>query len=158
MKRRLNILLPGLLIMIAAVIAACGGSATGTPTAPPTGVLPTSTSGGADAAPAEAARAYFLASLMGEGDVNGMICSSIPADVKQQMQDSIDSVKNSYAQSGATIDMNNLTFESQNVSGDTAEVVVSGSLKVVTNGVEQDVPYPQTTLKMKDEGGWKVCA
>ena len=131
--------------------------ATGQPDAPPTTVLPTATTNAATGA-ADAAKVYYLASLMAQGDASALICSSISDDVKKQMQNSIDAVKSSYAQSGATLDMNNLMFEEQNNNGDTADVVVSGSLNVTVNSTPQAIPYPQTTLKMKDENGvWKVC-
>ena len=86
-----------------------------------------------------------------------MLCSTLPAETKQQMQTAFDTMKQTYAASGAKIDLGGLTFTSQNESGDTAEVVVAGKIKVEISGNSQELDYPQSTIKMKNENGWKVC-
>ncbi len=136
-----------LLVMAFAAVACGGGGGTSNNTS-------SSTSGGS---PADAVKAYFNASLLGEGDGASMLCSSIPADVKQQMQSGFDSLKSTYAASGAKLDLSGLTFTEQNVSGDTGEVVVAGKLKVSISGTDQEIDYPSATIPVKNESGWKVC-
>jgi ABC-type phosphate/phosphonate transport system substrate-binding protein len=139
MNKRLLFLLS---LIAAMLIAACGGGGQ------------TSSSGGT---PADAAKAYLNASLLGQGDPASLLCSTLPADTKQQMQSAFDTMKQTYAASGAKLDISGLTFTSQNESGDSAEVVVSGKIKVEIGGNSQELDYPQSTIKMKNENGWKVC-
>lgn len=136
----------GLLVIVALLLAGCGG-----------GGSSSSSSSSSSGTPADGAKAYFNAAMLGQGDAASLLCSTLPADVKQSMQTAMDSVKNTYAQTGATLDLSGLTFTTKNESGDTADVEVAGKLKVTVSGTSTDVDYPTSTIKMKNESGWKVC-
>jgi hypothetical protein len=62
------------------------------------------------------------------------------------------------AASGAEVDVSGLTYTAQNESGDTAEVVVGGTIKITVGGAEQELDFPEQTIPMRNENGWKVCA
>ncbi len=124
------------------VISACSGSGA---------------SSGGTGTPADGAKAYFNAALGGQGDPMTLVCSSLPADQKKQMTDAFAAMKSTYAQVNASLDLSGLTFTTQNQNGDTAEVVVAGTMKVTANNSTQDVPFPSQTINMKNESGWKVC-
>ena len=123
------------------LLAACGGGA--------------STGGGGaqsgGATPAAVAQQFFEAVYSG-GDIAPLVCSSAAAAV-ESMREGLSSI----AASGATVDVSGLTYTTQNESGDTAEVVVTGVIKVSVSGVEQEVPFPETPIPMRNENGWKVC-
>ena len=129
------------------LIVGCGGG----------GASNNSSSSTSSGSPADAVKAYFNAALLGEGDGAALLCSSLPADVKQQMQAGFDTLKSTYAASGAKLDLSGLTFTEQNVSGDSGEVVVAGKMKVSISGVDQEVDYPSSTIPVKNESGWKIC-
>lgn len=86
-----------------------------------------------------------------------MICSTVPDETKEQIKAGMAAAKANYAQSGTTLDLSSLTFTTQNESGDTADVAVSGKLKITINGATTEIDYPVPLLKMKNENGWKVC-
>ena len=122
------------------LLAACGGGA--------------SSGGGAQsgAGPADVARQFFEVAFSGEGDIAPLVCSAAAAQV-EAMRESLAQM----AASGAEVDVSGLTFTAQNESGDTAEVVVGGTLKITVAGAEQEVDFPEQTIPMRNESGWKVC-
>ncbi len=133
---------PILVISLLAILllAACGGGA--------------SSGGGAQsggATPADVARQFFDAVYSG-GDIAPLVCSAAAESV-ESMREGLASI----AASGAEVDVSGLTFTTQNESGDTAEVLVAGNIKVSVSGVEQEVPFPETPIPMRNENGWKVC-
>jgi hypothetical protein len=105
----------------------------------------------------DGAKAYLNAALGGQGDASTLLCSTLPADTKQQMQSAFDTMRSTYTATGATLDLSGLTYTSHDVSGDTAQVDVAGKIKVTVNGTSNEVDYPQSTIQMKNENGWKVC-
>jgi hypothetical protein len=125
------------------LLAACGGGAS-------------SGGGGAQsggAGPADVARQFFEIAFSGEGDIAPLVCSAASGDV-QAMREGLTQV----AASGAEVDVSGLTYTAQNESGDTAEVVVGGTIKITINGTEQQLDFPEQTIPMRNENGWKVCA
>lgn len=126
--------------LLVLLLAACGGAAS-------------SGSGGGGASPADVARQFFQVAFSGEGDIAPLVCSAA-ADEVEAMREGLTQV----AASGAEVDVSGLTFTAQNESGDTAEVVVAGKIKITIAGVEQDVDFPSQTIPMRNENGWKVCA
>jgi hypothetical protein len=124
------------------LLAACGGGAS-------------SGGGGAQssgASPADVARQFFEIAFSGEGDIAPLVCSA-SAEQVEAMREGLAQV----AATGAEVDVSGLTFTAQNESGDTAEVVVSGTLKLTVADVEQELPFEETTIPMRNENGWKVC-
>ena len=60
--------------------------------------------------------------------------------------------------SGATIDVSGLKYEVANQSGDTANVKVSGKMKMTVAGATNEADYTPLTVQLKNESGaWKVC-
>ncbi len=141
----MNSLLRGslLALVVMVMLAGCGG---GAPAA--------STSGGSAA---DAARQFFTAMMTGEGDLAAMLCSTVDESVRSGITQAGDAIKSTYDQLGATLDLTGLTFTVQNESGNNAEVVIAGNLKVNVNGAVNEAPFPSTTYKMLNENGWKVC-
>jgi hypothetical protein len=127
-------------LLAALLLAACGGAAS-------------SGGGGGGASPADVARQFFQVAFSGEGDIAPLVCSASASQV-EAMKDSLTQV----AASGAEVDVSGLTFTPQNVSGDTAEVVVGGKIKITVAGTEQELDFPEQTIPMRNENGWKVCA
>jgi hypothetical protein len=125
------------------LLAACGG-----------GAAPAGDGGGAQsggATPADVARQFFEAVYSG-GDISPLVCTAA-ADAVESMREGLASI----AASGATVDVSGLTYTTQNESGDTAEVLVSGTIKVSISGVDSETPFPETPIPMRNENGWKVC-
>lgn len=123
------------------LLAACGGGA--------------SSGGGAQsggASPADVVRSAYQIMFTGEGDIAPLVCSAFVSEV-ERMQASFAQM----AQTGAEIDISGLTFTTQNESGDTAEVVVAGNIKMTVAGAETETPFPPTTMITRNENGWKVC-
>jgi hypothetical protein len=127
-------------LLAALLLAACGGASGGG-----------AQSGGAG--PADVARQFFEIAFSGEGDIAPLVCSAAAAQV-DAMREGLTAV----AASGAEVDVSGLTFTAQNESGDTAEVVVGGAIKITVGGAEQEVEFPEQTIPMRNENGWKVCA
>jgi len=127
-------------LLAALLLAACGGGAS-------------SGGGGGGASPEDVARQFFQVAFSGEGDIAPLVCSAAAAQV-EAMKESLTQV----AASGAEVDVSGLTFTPQNVSGDTAEVVVGGKIKITVAGTEQELDFPEQTIPMRNENGWKVCA
>lgn len=130
-------------VFVALLLAACGGGAS-------------SGGGGAQtggAGPADVARQFFDIAFSGEGDIGPLVCSAA-ADQVDAMREGLAQV----ATSGAEVDVSGLTFTAQNESGDTAEVVVGGTIKITVSGTEQELDFPEQTIPMRNENGWKVCA
>jgi len=128
-------------LLAALLLAACGGASGG---------------GGAQsggAGPADVARQFFEIAFSGEGDIGPLVCSAAASQV-DAMREGLTAV----AASGAEVDVSGLTFTAQNESGDTAEVVVGGTIKITVGGAEQEVDFPEQTIPMRNENGWKVCA
>jgi hypothetical protein len=121
------------------LLTACGGTGGG---------------GGGGGNPADAAKAFFEAVFAGKGDPAPLICKSGGDAFKKGME----SMKAGFAASGGTVDVSGLKFETANQTGDSADVKVTGKIKVSAGGqsMEQDFP-PNVVVKMKNEGGWKVC-
>jgi ABC-type glycerol-3-phosphate transport system substrate-binding protein len=117
------------------LLAACGGGAQSGP------------------GPADVARQFFEVAFSGEGDIAPLVCSAAADDV-EAMREGLTQV----AASGAEVDVSGLTFTEQNVSGDTAEVVVGGRIAITVAGTEQEMDFPEQTIPMRNENGWKVCA
>jgi ketosteroid isomerase-like protein len=134
-------LLTVLIAALALVLSACGNSGNSGNT---------STSGGD---PAAAAKAFFEA-LYGGSASDALFCKAGGAEVKA----ALDQSKQAITASGAKIDVSGLKYEAANQSGDSADVKVSGKLKMTVAGTTNEVDYTALTLKMKNEdGGWKVC-
>jgi hypothetical protein len=133
--------LKALSLMVACLflLTACGGTGGG--------------GGGGGGDPAAAAKAFFEAAFTGKGDAAALVCKAGGDDFKKGM----DTIKSSLTASGATIDVSGLKFETANQSGDSADVKVSGKMKLTASGTSMDQDFPATTIKMKNEGGWKVC-
>jgi hypothetical protein len=129
----------------ALLLAACGGAASSG------GGGGGAQSGGAG--PADVARQFFEIAFSGEGDLAPLVCSAAAGDV-EAMREGLAQV----AASGAEVDVSGLTFTPQNESGDTAEVVVGGTVKLTVGGAEQELDFPEQTIPMRNENGWKVCA
>src|SRR5262245_12759828 len=112
-----------LILVFAALASACSGQeviATGIPTTATPITAPS------EGTAADAAKAYINAAL-GDGNVTEMFCSTLPDEVKQQIQDSLDVIKGTFAAMGTTVDISQLTYSTENQSGDSAEVVVAGN-------------------------------
>ncbi|MBX3083353.1 MAG: hypothetical protein KF716_17100 [Anaerolineae bacterium] len=110
----------------------------------------TSSSGGD---PAGAAKAFFDA-LYGGTVADTMFCAANAAAVKTGLEQS----KQALTASGAKIDVSGLKYDVANQSGDSADVKVSGKIKMTVAGTTNEADYTPLTLNMKNEGGsWKVC-
>lgn len=138
------------LIVLAFLLAACGGQSSSSNTTD-------NNSSSATGSPGDAAKGFVEATLGSEGDPGSFLCSEVPSAVRDQMTKGLDGVKAAFAQANATIDFSGLTYTVQNESGDSAEVVVGGKLKVSVANVNQESDFPSTTYTMKNENGWKVC-
>ena len=136
-------------LVLVFILSACGGNAGGGG-----GTSGGNTSGGGGS-PADAAKAFFDALFSG-GAIDQYVCKSNAAAV-DGLKQGVNTMKTSLAATGAKIDISGLKFEASNVSGDSADVKVSGKLKTTANGNSMDTDYPPATLKMKNESGWKVC-
>jgi hypothetical protein len=137
--------------LLAVTLTACGGGA-----APSGG---TGGGGGGAAAagsPTDAAKAFFAAVFSGN-DINPYLCTT-NADAAKAISQGMSTMKTSLEASGAKIDTSGLVFDAGTVSGDTAQVKVSGKLKTTVAGTSVDSDYPAATIPMRNEGGnWKVC-
>jgi hypothetical protein len=128
-----------LVVVCLLLLTACGGTGGG--------------GGGGGGDPAAAAKSFFEAVFTGKGDAAALVCKSGGDAFKQGM----DSMKTTLTASGATIDIAGLKFEAANQSGDSADVKVSGKMKITVSGASTEQDFPPSTIKMKNEGGWKVC-
>lgn len=137
-------ILVGILLLVA-VLAACGGGTSNNQTS--------STSSGT---PSDAVRAYFTAAFASDGDPTTFLCNA-SKEAAQALLNGLNQMKASMAASGGSIDVGGLTFTTQNESGDSAEVVVAGKIKVDIGGTAQETDFPPSTIKMKNENGWKLC-
>lgn len=133
------------ILLLAVVLAACGG-----------GGNTNSTSSTSSGTPADAVKAYFTSAFASDGDPTTFICSA-GKEAAQAMVDGLKQMKDAMAAGGASVDVSGLTFTTQSESGDSAEVVVGGKLKVDIGGTAQELDFPPATIKMKNESGWKIC-
>lgn len=138
-------------VILVLILAACGGPA------PASNGGQGESNANSGGTPDAAARAFFEAVFSGEGDVAPMLCS-VNAAAAEQIREGMEALKSTLAAGNATVDMSGLNFETTSESGDTAQVRISGSLKVSIAGVDQETDYPEVTIPMRNEGGsWKIC-
>lgn len=130
------------------VLAACGGN---TGSSSSNG----SSSSGSGGNPADAAKGFYEG-LYGSAQIDQFVCGSNKAAV-DALKQAVESSKSALAASNAKIDVSGLKYETANQSGDSADVKVSGKLKMTVAGNTQETDFPAMTLKMKNESGWKVC-
>ncbi|MBX3062138.1 MAG: hypothetical protein KF726_04130 [Anaerolineae bacterium] len=145
--KRYNSLL-GIISLLTAVLVltACGGGT-------PSNTNNPSSSGGD---PSVGAKAFFDALYSG-GAVDNLVCTT-DTTTAAALKSSMESMRDTLTASGATIDTSGLTYAVSNQTADTADVSVSGNLKLTAAGTTTDSPFPAATIKMRNEGGtWKVC-
>jgi hypothetical protein len=128
------------------VLVACGSNA---------GSSSGSASSGNGSDPSGAAKGFYEG-LYGSGQIDQFVCGSNKTAV-DALKQAVESSKSAMAASKATIDVSGLKYETANQSGDSADVKVSGKLKMSVAGNAQETDFPAITLKMKNENGWKVC-
>jgi hypothetical protein len=131
------------------VLVACGG---GAPASSPTSN--TSSSGGGGN-PADAAKGFYDG-LYGDGNIDQYVCGSNKAAV-DAIKQGVEASKKQMAAANTKIDVSGLKYETANQSGDSADVKVSGKIKMTASGNAMETDFPAVTLKMKNESGWKVC-
>jgi hypothetical protein len=102
--------------------------------------------------PADVARSAFQIMFSGEGEIAPLVCSAA-ADQVADMEAGFAAMTGT----GAEVDISGLTFTTQNESGNNAEVVVAGTIKLTIAGTETENPFPETTIPMVNENGWKIC-
>lgn len=142
-KSRLYVVVLPLIVFL---LAACGGGGGGN----------TTTNNSSAGSPADAVKGFFDAVFAGE-DVTALICTS-NAEQAAAIAQGMETMRETLTSSGAEIDTSGLTYTVKSESGDTAEVEVSGNIKVTVSGVSQDQPYPAVPVPVRNEGGtWKVC-
>src|SRR5260221_1326030 len=148
------------IVSLALTLSACGsGSAgtgggtssrTGTATAAPIATGAGATTGvGPGGTPEDGAKIVVDAVLTGK-DLTGLICSAQVDNLKQTLA--------AVAQPDVSVDISGLTFQTSFVKGNTAQVAVSGKMKLTTQGKSVDVPAPWTSMTMQNENGWKFCS
>ncbi len=147
------------IVSLALMLSACGGGSAGTggSTSSGTGVGTGTTTGGTTGTgsttgtgkPEDAARIFVDAVLTGK-DLTGLICSAQVDNLKQGLA--------SIAQPNVSVDTSGLTFQTSKVSGNTAQVAVSGKVKLTIGGKSGEIPAPWTSMTMQNENGWKFCS
>jgi len=134
---------------LAVVLAACGGGA------PSSNSTSNTSSSGSGGNPADAAKGFY-SGLYGDGNIEQYVCSSNKAAV-DGIKQGVEASKKQLAAANTKIDVSGLKYETANQSGDSADVKVSGKIKMTTAGNSMESDFPAVTLKMKNESGWKVC-
>jgi hypothetical protein len=129
------------MLVVALVLAACGGGAANTTTGSMT----------------DAAKQFIEAVFKGD-KVKGaeVICAA-----QKAAADAMFAAAGNLP-AGAELDTSGLTYTVKSESGDTGEVTVGGKLKITAAGVSQEMDMSAmggalTALPMKNESGWKVC-
>jgi hypothetical protein len=158
-------------LVFAAILSGCAGSASiakTTPSSPtkvsptaasPTTIAPTTSvssgSSGADN-PAASAKGYFDALYSGIA-ITQFMCSA-PAASISTLTHYGDSVTATLNASKAKFDVSGLKYETANLSGDSADVSVTGKVTTISAaGTSTSSDFPSLTLTMKNDNGWKIC-
>jgi ABC-type glycerol-3-phosphate transport system substrate-binding protein len=144
------------MIALSLTLAACGGAAPAATTVP----SGDNSSSAAAGSPADAVQAYFQAIYTGEGDVASMFCSAITDEQRAAINEGYEAMTSAFSAAGTevAIDIAGLTFTAQDETADSANVVVGGSLSITVAGTAQEVPMTETTIPVRNENGWKICA
>lgn len=135
-------LLVMVLVMVAAVTAACGGGG--------------DTPSGASNTPEQAVKSFLEAAFAGNTDaLNANLCAAEQTNSEQAAQ-----AFASMAASGATINIESATYTTSNQTDTSATVTVGGSGTVTVQGQAAPFPldgaFPPFTVA-NESGAWKVC-
>jgi len=137
MNRRLST--ASILLIAAVILAACGG--------------------GAGGGPSGTAQAWFEAFTQFDmAKMKDLTCDSEKAAVDEALSGlggegfDLGALKDLFQ-----IDVSGLSFQDQNVSGNSATVHVSGKLKISAFGQSQDQDINEDIPMTNEGGAWKVC-